>query len=195
MWRLFYYKVYCYEEGIFLNKKTAVVLKYVIYVVIILALFVMQNTPGMMQIMGIRPSFLLSAAVVFSMYEGEFSGAILAMICGLFWDFGSGGLTGSNGILFLIFGVGIGLLTTHLLRQTLGTALICCTAATLIQTLINFVFTYLIWNQAQSGMFFLTKLLPAAVYSIILSPLIYLLIRFVFKKFQIILHPEEPDSI
>ena len=178
-----------------MNKKKAVVLKYVIYSIIILALFVMQNTPGLMQVAGIRPSFLLSAAVLFGMYEGEFAGAILAMVCGLFWDLGSGGLTGSNAILFLLIGACIGLLTTHFLRRTLGTALLCCTGATLIQTLINYTFTYLIWHQEHSGLFFLTKLLPAALYSILLSPLIFLLIRYVHQKFQIILHPDEQNSI
>ncbi|HJB26828.1 MAG TPA: rod shape-determining protein MreD [Firmicutes bacterium] len=178
-----------------MSKKKAIFLKYLIYAIIILALFVMQNTPGMMEIAGIRPSFLLSAAVLFAMYEGEFEGAILAMVCGLFWDFGSGGLTGANAILFLILGVGIGLLTTHLLRRTIGTALLCCAVSILIQMLVNFTFTYFIWNQAHSGMFLLTQMLPAALYSIVLSPLVFLLIRFVFEKFQIILHPEEPNSI
>ncbi len=178
-----------------MNQKKAVFLKYLIYAVIILAFFIMQNTPGMMQIAGIRPSFLLSAAVLFSMYEGEFAGAILAMVCGLFWDFGSGGLTGSNAILFLVFGVGIGLLTTHFLRCTLGTALLLCSGAALGQTLINFLFTYLIWNQPDSWLFLLTKLLPSALYSVVLSPLIFLLIRFVYQKFQMILHPEEPNTL
>lgn len=195
MWRLFCYQCLCFLGGNFLNQKKAVFLKYLIDVMVILALFVMQNTPGMMEIAGLRPSFLLSAAVFFSMYEGEFAGAILAMVCGLFWDFGTGGLTGSNAILFLILGVGIGLLTTHFLRCTLGTALMLCSGATMIQTMVNFTFTYLIWNQAKSWMFLLTKLLPAALYSIALSPLIFLLIRFVFKKFQMILHPEEPNTI
>lgn len=178
-----------------MNKKKAVVLKYGTYTVIILALFIMQNIPGFMQVAGIRPSFLLSAAVLFGMYEGEFAGAILAMACGMFWDFGAGGLTGANAILFLIFGACIGLLTTHLLRRTLGTVLLCCSGATLIQTLINYTFTYLIWHQTHSGMFLLTQLLPAALYSVLLSPLIFLLIRFVHQKFQIILHPEEQNSI
>ena len=75
-----------------MRKQTKNILKWIVYIVTLLVLFIMQTTPGLFQIFGTRPILGLPFAVCLSMFETEKTAAVLGALAGGLWDISSGKL-------------------------------------------------------------------------------------------------------
>ncbi|MEG1426257.1 MAG: hypothetical protein RSC76_01070, partial [Oscillospiraceae bacterium] len=84
------------------------VVKYGVYSLELLVLFVLQVTPGLsLPIFGEKPILVLAALLTFSLLEDEVPALFLGLGGGLLLDFGAGGPTGINAILCCIICCGI----------------------------------------------------------------------------------------
>ena len=53
------------------NKKWFRTAKFLTYIVVMALLYILQTTPGFLTVFGVKPNFVIPAAVCIAMYEGE----------------------------------------------------------------------------------------------------------------------------
>ena len=154
-------------------KKWTLVQKHLTYTLLLMGLYVLQATPGFMMVLGIKPLLVLPAVVCIAMQEGEYLGGIYGMVGGMFCDLSSFTYFGFNALLFLLMGVGIGLLVEYLLNNSAINALLLTMVAMVIKGLVEFFFMYGIWGYEGAGLIYLNKLIPTLIYSALFVPLWY----------------------
>lgn len=163
------------------KKRTTV--RYALLAVIIAAFSVLQNADGCFpRPFGAHAVLLIPAVCCAAMYERETAGIFFGLFAGLLWDTAAKG--NNFYALFLVTaGYICGLLVSTVLRNNIVTA----TGLSIIFELFYFVgywfFHYVINGYGMSVYILLHYYLPSFVYSIILVPFVFLLIRAVENAF------------
>lgn len=147
--------------------------RHVAYGTVFLLLYVLQNTPSLFSVCGIKPILLIPAAVVFAMYEGEFVGGVFGALAGMLCDLGGFFLFGFDAILTLIFAVASGLLIIYLLRRNLRNAFLLVFVSMLIRCCLTYFFMYHIWQYEDAASIFLDRTIWVILYSTILTPVYF----------------------
>lgn len=168
------------------RSRRIIILKWLCLVLLILVVFTLQATPSFLEIYGVKPVLLLPLAVSIAMFEGEFAGAFVAMACGLLWDLASESPFGAYGFIFLIAGVAAGLLMRLLLRNEWFNCMFLVLFSAVIILSLEFLFTYAIYRYEDIGDVFLRRHLPMMLYTTVLSPIIYFIVKLIEK-----IKPEE----
>lgn len=167
-----------------MTRKTGVhVWKYTVYVLFILICYILQETPALFSIFGIKPLLIVPAAVCIAVFEGEFSGALLGAFAGVLCDMGSITIFGFNGIVMLIMCAACGLLILFLLRQSMLNAVVLCAAVLFIRGSLEYLACLAIWGFEGVGMYYLRYTLPCIAYSAAVSPLIFLAVKKIHSLF------------
>ncbi|MEG1621268.1 MAG: rod shape-determining protein MreD [Oscillospiraceae bacterium] len=162
------------------NKSIGLFLKYTTYVAILFGIFIIQNTPILLEIMGIKPNLLYVCAIAIAMFEGEFIGGIFGIVVGMFCDLGSYNIFGFNSIFLLIVCVAIGLAFIYFMKNSKINLLIMTSLTLLSRALIEFFFVYVIWNLEDVNNILIHQLLPTSLYSLIFAIPIYILIEKIY---------------
>lgn len=153
------------------------VLKWVLYLLLLLVFYTLQTTPGLFQIMGVKPVLIVPFALCVSMFEGELGGAVIGILTGLLWDVSSGRLLGYNGLMMMAFCIVVALLVMYLMRANWLNTVLLCGAVMLVQGLLDFVFYYVMWGYSGVSAILVQVILPTALYTVLISPLMFLLVR------------------
>ena len=138
-----------------------------------LTLYVLQNTPSLFSVYGVKPILVIPAAVVFAMYEGEFVGGVFGALAGMLCDLGGSFLFGFDAILTLIFSAVSGLLTIYLLRRNLRNAFMMVFVSMLIRCCLTYFFMYHIWQYEDVVSIFWDSTLWVILYSTLLTPVYF----------------------
>lgn len=160
--------------------------KYAVYILLLLAAHLLQNSLRIFpEIFGVRPALLISAAVAFSMFEGELIGASLGLFAGALWDTVTATADGYNALFLMVACAFCGVLLRVFLRNNILTYLLMNTFVTVVYFATYVIF--FITSQGVAGGFwiFLRYYLPMTVYSIVLTPFWYLIVRSINRKFPI----------
>lgn len=160
--------------------------KYAVYVLILLAAHLFQNSLRIFPaVFGARPALLISAAVCIAMFEGEIVGAAAGLIAGALWDTVTVAADGYNALFLMVACAFCGVFLRVFLRNNILTYL-------WINTLITIIYfaTYVIFFITSRGipgsvLIFFRYYLPMAAYSVVLTPFWYLIMRRVNRKFPI----------
>ena len=166
------------------NEKFIPFIKWTIYYLLLLLFYTLQTTPYLFQIFGIKPVLILPLVVCISMYEGVMPSSVFSMIAGLLWDISSDKLFGFNAVILLCCSSLISLSFIYYLRTKLVNCIAFCCITTVLQGLIDFLFYYAIWDYPNVSIIFVNRILPTMIYTIILTPLFYYLIRMISLKFN-----------
>lgn len=160
-------------------------LKWTAYGLLLLGAALLQMAPrAFPEIYGARPLLLLPVAVSIAMFEGPVGGAAAGIAAGLLWDLYAGRLFGFNALILLAICCAAGLLVRLLIRNNLLSALLLFTGALLIQGLLDWFFTYVLWME-EDPLYVLTRLmLPDMAYTLVVSPLLYGLTLLVAKTLR-----------
>ncbi len=121
-----------------------------------------------------RPAPLLLYVVCVGVFEGAKAGALIGTLSGLLWGLFSFRLFGFDALLMLAIGLAAGLLVEWLLRANFLTAALLCGSAVLLQALLDWFFTYVIFDREDLFAILLQAYLPNGVYTILLMPPVYL---------------------
>jgi len=83
--------------------------KYTIYCLFMLALYILQTTPGFLSIGGLKPNFVIPVAMAIAVCEGDFPGGIFGAVAGILCDFSATSLFGFQAaiLLALLYGGGL----------------------------------------------------------------------------------------
>jgi hypothetical protein len=160
--------------------------KHLFYLSVLLLLYVVQTTPRLFAIGGIKPIWVIPAAVVIAMWEGEFVGGLYGALAGLLCDTGSYALFGFNGFLICAACIAVGLLTIYMVRGNLLGCLAFVLAITLVRGSVDFLFAFGIWASKPGyenvWRIFLFQAIPAALYTTAVAPLVYYPLRAVDRS-------------
>lgn len=152
---------------------------------ILLLLSLLQNTDGYFpQIFGVRALLLIPAVVCISMYERDLPGMLFGLFAGALWDvFASGG--SFNAFFLLATGFLCGTLINTIMRNNVVTATLLSAIWSLIYSLGYWLFHYVFTSLDSAAFMLLRYYLPSFIYTVVLTPVIFIIVRAVEKKFSI----------
>lgn len=159
------------------NRRRVLLQKYTAYILIFTLLYVLQSTPGLFSVLGVRPVLLIPAAVTLAMYEGGFTGGLFGALAGMFCDLGAFSFYGLHSILLLCCGTAAGLLVVYLMRRTLRVAMLLAAGTAVLCCLLRFYFDYGLWGYTGIAKLFWEQAVPTAIYTAAASPLFFYLFR------------------
>ncbi len=159
--------------------------RYLIYAFIILMAHLFQNTVCIFpQIASVRPILLISVAVCVSMFEGEIAGAGAGLLAGALWDTVTVTADGYNAFYLMVSCAVCGVLLRIFMRNNIITYTIMNSSITLV-----YIITYIVFFISARGIdgavpMFFRYYLPMIIYTLVLTPLWYILIRSVYRNFS-----------
>ena len=159
--------------------------RYLVYALIIFASHILQNTISIFpEILSVRPILLISATVCIAMFEGELVGAVGGLLAGLLWDTVTVTADGYNAFYLMAACAICGVLLRIFMRNNIVTFMIMNSAITVIYILTYVLFSVSVRGFGGEGYLLLRYYLPMCIYTLILTPFWYLLIRTVYRKFS-----------
>ena len=158
-------------------------IKYICYCLIILLCDLLQNVSGLFpEIYGARCFLLLPVTIILSMGEDERNGALLGLFAGLLWDLTSGVHMGFNCIYIALMCFFASALVTYIARDIFITSFVSISITTVLYGFLYWLFFIIIKGVKNGEMTLVTFYLPCVVYTLVLTPLIYLILRPIKRK-------------
>ena len=152
-------------------------IRYLAYVLELLVLFMLQETPGLLpSIFGARPVLLFPAVVAIAMLEPEVPALLFGVVGGLFCDFGLSGMLGFHALVLGVLCFFISLVIRAYLQNNMATAILTGVWGIGLVVLAQWFFLY--FFQYSYPAYALTHhYLPKYFYTLLFLPLLYLLNR------------------
>ena len=152
-------------------------IRYLAYVLELLVLFMLQETPGLLpSIFGARPVLLFPAVVAIAMLEPEVPALLFGVVGGLFCDFGLSGMLGFHALVLGVLCFFISLVIRTYLQNNMATAILTGVWSIGLVVLAQWFFLY--FFQYSYPAYALTHhYLPKYFYTLLFRPLLYLLNR------------------
>lgn len=170
------------SAGLFWFKKH---LSWFVYGGMTLLMLVLQMAPnGFPEIFHARPVPLVLLVVCVGVFEGAKLGSAVGLLAGLLWDIYAFRLFGFDGLILMWIGLAAGLLVEWLLRANFFSAMLLCTAAVLIQSFIEWLLCYVLFQKEQLGVVLTHIYLPNALYTILLAPIMYYVVLAVARALR-----------
>ncbi|MCI8440912.1 MAG: rod shape-determining protein MreD [Provencibacterium sp.] len=166
------------------NRRRVLFQKYTAYIFLFIILYVLQSTPGLFSVLGIRPVLLIPAAVTLAMYEGGFIGGLFGALAGMLCDLGAFSFYGLYSMLLLCCAAASGLLVVYLMRRTLRVAMLLTSGTAALCCLLRFYFDYGLWGYGGISGIFWEQTVPTAIYTAAAAPLFFYLFRRLNRYFS-----------
>jgi len=155
------------------RRRGEAVLKCGLYALFILLCFGLTMGISRFEILGVHAQMMTAAVVLVGMFEGRRAGAAAGVFSGALMDAAIARSEAFYILLFMLAGFICGLLCEQLFRRGIGTAVLFTAAVLAAQEVLFFSVFYLIAGRA--GMDALIRVaLPEGLFSLVLSPLLYL---------------------
>ena len=160
-------------------------LTWIVYCACAFFMMLMQMAPRFFPIVyGARPTPLILLVVCVAMFEGSRIGAILGAVAGLLWDLYSFRVFGLHAMLLMLIGVAVGLLVQLILRTNFLSGMLLCLCAVLVHTFLEWLLCYVLFLNDESIAVLLNVYLPNALYTVLLSPFVYLITLFLARMLR-----------
>ncbi len=166
------------------NKTMVYTLLILAYITTGILMLVIQTTPHLLEFFDIKPMILAPLFVAVAMREGEFAGGLFGAFIGILSDYSSYTFFGFNSLYFMIWGVGIGLLTTHLIHNKVINCTLITLGVLIIRALLEYYFFYGLWLGISSSVVLMGQLIPTAFYSALTVYPIFKLVEFISQFFK-----------
>jgi len=159
--------------------------RYVIYGIVLLLAHIFQNSLTIFpEILSVRPVLLISLSVCIAMFEGEVVGAVIGLAVGALWDTVTVTADGYNALFLMVACAFCGVMLRIFMRNNIMTYLMMNTGITLVYFM-TYVLFFITARGIDNGTEMLLRYyLPMSFYSVIISPMGYVLIRWVNRKFS-----------
>lgn len=162
--------------------------RYFAYVIEIVIVFIVQETPGLIpSLFGARPVLLIPVALSIAMFETETAAMGFGLFCGLLIDFGFGSVLGFHGLFLAVICYIIGLMIINLLRTNVVTAIFAAAVALAVIFLLQWLFFFVFKGYSDSSYVLLTHYIPKYGYTLVLTPILY----YFNRAFALLLKPKE----
>ncbi len=159
--------------------------RYLMYALIIFLAHILQNTvPIFPEIASVRPILLIPVAVCIAMFEGEIVGAAAGLLAGMLWDTVTVTADGYVALYLMLACAVCGVLLRVFLRNNIVTYLIMNSGIIFVYIVTYVLFFVSARGIDDAGQVFFRYYIPMGLYSFILTPLWYYLIRTIYRKFS-----------
>lgn len=167
------------------KKKRALYLRRAIFIVAIILVALLQNTPHLMpSIFGSHAFLLVPLITCLGMFETSFVAALMGALAGVLWDVTIARGDGYNALILAIFATATSLLISYLMRNNLSTAALLGGTAVVLYSLLHWFF-FVVCSGAKGGFLTLfTFYLPSTIYMLILVPIFYIALRALLRKIK-----------
>lgn len=153
-------------------------------ILIILFFSLLQNTAGFFpEPFGARAFFLIPLSVYIGMFEKGHAAALLGAFTGMIWDISSG-KDGFYAIIMFLTAFVCSLMVSYFMRNNAAAAFVLTAVSLMVNILVCTVVFFVFSGVKNVSCFVLGFYLPSFVYTLLLSPLQYLLIRAVYIHTQ-----------
>lgn len=157
--------------------------KAVIYIIVIAAAAIIQNTSGLtIEIGGARCFLLLPVTILLSMGEDEGFAGILGLIGGLFWDLNSAVHLGFNAAFMCITCFCCAALVTYIIRNTFISSFVFSALSAFVYSFLYWLFFIIIKGVHGAELSIFSFYLPSAIYTTAIIPFIWFFINWLKKK-------------
>lgn len=167
-----------------INLKRRNLIKWCIYSALLLVLYVIQTTPGLLAFGNVKAMLLIPLAVAVACFEQPLASGVFGMFCGLFTDVASDYLLGFNALILLICCVVISLIHTNFLKSKLLDTLISGLGVLLLQRGLDYFFYYSIWELDPNGYLLLHQILPSSLLTLLVCIPLHYLIKWLVTVMQ-----------
>ena len=117
------------------------------------------------------------------MFERDICGMLLGLFAGALWDMYASGAS-FNALYLTAIGFICGTLINTIMRNNVVTAFILSAISSLIYNL-GYWFFHFVWGGLDRAAYMLLRYyLPSAAYTVVLVPIVFIIVRFVEKKFS-----------
>lgn len=165
------------------NTASLTVIKHILFSFLLLFFYVLQSVPGLFVFYGVKPLWVIPAAVVIAMMEGEFVGGIYGALAGLLCDTSGFLLFGFNGFISALCCIMAGLLVVFLMRCNLLSCILFVFVTMLLRGSIEYFFSYGMWNYPGSWMIYTRSTLPTVALSTLATVPIFWIVRLIHRRF------------
>ena len=149
-------------------------IRYVLYAVEILLLFLLQDTPGLLpQIMGVKPLPVLSAALTIAMVEACTPAMAFGMYAGFLADIGSGAVFGYHALTFGVLCFLLSGLCGTRIQIQLFTSVLMGLWSCAVAVLLDWLVLYVAAGYSLTLYALVTKYLPIYFYTLLTIPVCY----------------------
>lgn len=153
--------------------------RFIIYAVWILALYAIEQMPGVgITGLGIHPFLVMSAFVSISLFEREYTSMIFGIFCGFLIDISFGTPLGCFAFVFCVLGYVIGVLTSYFYNVNIFSFLAFDLFIITFILFLKFCFLYLICGYKNGLYAWNMVCLPTILYSFLASPVVFFMNRF-----------------
>lgn len=167
-----------------LRKTTVEVFKWIVYIVLLFVFFIVQTSVPVLAVFDVRPVLVVAFVVAVSMQERETYAMAFGILAGFMWDFSSGKVPGFNAIILMLCCIVISLATMYFMGNNPVNSMLFCALTMVLQGLFDYLFYYVIWGYADSYLVLLRYILPTALYTTVVTPLLFLLVRWIHNKLE-----------
>lgn len=165
------------------DKKKLIIRRALLGLVVYLLAFLQNGEGRFPSLFSVRAFFLIPAVVAIGMFEKEIPGILYGLFAGVLWDMVASG-NNYNAIFLVIAGYISAMLITTIMRCNIATHFIITTLFLIIYSVGYWLFNY-VFKGIDGAVFVLFRYyLPAIIYTCVFSPFIFLLVRFIEKKFE-----------
>ncbi len=158
-------------------------LKIACYVLVLVLLFVLETANGSpAHMFGYRIDVLPFAVISIALLDGPVEGGAMGVVAGILYDVAFPKVQGISPILYLLLGIGVGLLGKRLLRRIYPSVLLLGTA-TMILLGVWRLLILLIWGQMGDALLYLRSACGQALVAAACSWVPYLVVRQISRRF------------
>ena len=129
-----------------------------------------------------QPVFIIPLAVAAAMHESELSSCVFALFCGYFIDIASDFVFGFSAVWLMGVSLLASLFVRNLIRVNMFNFCVLSLIAILIEFSMDYLFNVFIWNVPGGSVILTASIIPTAVSTFIVSPLMYLWVGFIEER-------------
>lgn len=158
------------------------IIKWALYTLILIAFCLIQFIPDVMDILGIKPVLIVPLVVIAAAFRDELGSVIFAAAAGLIWDTYTSTPFGFNAFVLAIFAAVISLLVLYLVRNNLLNVMAMVLGAMILYELLRWLFFIVLFDSSNAVRSLVWHTVPTIVYTMAVSPFIYLLVAKLERK-------------
>ncbi len=155
------------------KKRFLLFARWFFYTLLLIFAWVLHTNQSLCSMGGIRPLWLAALCLTVAAYENSFPSAIFGIFAGLLWDASAGTLSGFHAGCMLIGCFLISGIIQLWLRRTFFNAAALSLVWLILVTGVEFLFSYVLFNIPQRGVYFWGTVIPTVVYTVAVSTLLY----------------------
>ena len=162
-------------------------IKYVLLTLCVFVLYILQGTPGFLQIWGVKPVLIIPFCINLAMLEEDGYTMIVYVIAGLLMELSAGRIVGMYTIPIIIACVICTILVKFVFQANYRNTVVLSFVCTFVILALDFFFSYILPGHKNVFTVFFKTVFLSSCYSVVFSVLYYKIISAIqsrFKKFD-----------